>query len=261
MGAGNVKVLKKTLDSFKDICDEVIYGDLLIFKDDREIIKSYQEEYNLRIVPFKFDYLFKNGFSPLLNELSFHASNDLVIYMNTSEAILTDHGILSAVKQNPDCNTFYFDHSTDPHRWYRMYNKNELKWSGRIHEELQGEYRPYHKPVFTMQDYEKDLDNPFKAVVLNSLKECVYFHNYMSIVDHPETLGATNQGWVQFAKENYDSMKERLIKKGKQYEAMLEGGYKKFMLDIYSNPDFEKQRYDSSNLIEFQGSPMFLGKK
>jgi len=36
MGAGNVKVLKKTLESFKEVFDEVIYGDLLIYQEDRE---------------------------------------------------------------------------------------------------------------------------------------------------------------------------------------------------------------------------------
>lgn len=258
MGAGNVKVLKDTLGSFKNVCDEVIYGDLLLFPEDREIVKGYQKEYNLKIVPFKFDYLFHNGFSSLLNVLASRATNDIVVYMNTSEIIDEDYGIVESVKSNQNCNAFFFIHRTDPHRWYRMYNRRELKWSGRLHEQLEGDYRPYHKPIFMMADLEKDLDSPLKAKVLNDVKEIVYFRNYMSIVEAPDSLGATDSGWVKFATENYDSMQHRLLKKGKRYEAFFEGDFKKYMMDVYSNPEFEKERFESSNLIAFQGDKIHL---
>lgn len=260
MGCGNVLVLKETLKSFHPIFDEIIYGDLLLFPEDREVLKSYQREFNLHIIPFEFDYLFKNGFSILLNQLAAKASNSMVIYMNTSEIIDENYGMYDRIFQNKDCNTFFFTHKTDPHRWFRCYDKEELQWSGRIHESLIGDYKPHHHPIFQMADLEKDMNDTFKAKVFNDVKEIVYFRNYMAIVDHPEQLGGTDPGWIRFATENYESMQERLLKKGKRYEAFLEGDFKKYMLDVYSNPEFEKERFESSNMIEYQGDPKFLNK-
>lgn len=242
MGQGNVLALKKTLESFKGVCDEVVYGDLLIFESDREVVKSYQKEYNTRVVELPFNYIFKNGFSACLNTLASLATNDIVMYMNTSETIQTDNGILEIIKNNPDCNMFYFDHETDKHRWFRCYNRKEMYWSGVIHEEVIGDARPYHKPIFRMADMEKDLDDPFKAKVFDDVKEIVYFNQYLKLVDEPDKSGATNQGWVDFARDNYESMKYRLEKKGERYRAFIEDDFELFMNDINTNPEFENEK-------------------
>lgn len=262
MGAGNVLVLKETLKSFQHICDEVIYGDLLLFHTDREIVQSYQSEFNLKIVPFKFDYLFQNGFSSLLNILASHATNDVVMYMNTSEVVDEDYGIVETVNGNPQCNTFFFTHLTDLHRWYRCYNRHELKWSGRIHEQLEGEYRPYHRPIFQMADLPKDMGEAYKAFAFDTCKECVYFHNYMSFIDNPEMLGATDPGWIKFATENYDSMKERLVKKGLIYEGFRDGDFKKLRLGLQTQLSLSMTGdFKSSTMIEYQNDPQYLNKK
>jgi hypothetical protein len=258
MGAGNVIVLKETLESFKHVCDEIIYGDLLLFAEDREIVRTYQEEYNLKFVKLPFNYIFKNGFSATLNELAFHATNDLVIYMNTSEVIEKDNGILQSV--SPEYNCYYFDHATDPHRWYRMYNRHELKWSGVIHEQLVGEHRPYYKPIFRMADLEKDMHDKFKARVLNATKELVYFQQYVNIVDNPELLGETNEGWLNFARADYDSFQERLHKNPALYQGMVEGDMHKYLSGVYGNKEFDETIFESSEKIEYQGDPKFLGK-
>jgi len=108
MGQGNVDALKKTFDSFNGICNEIVYGDMLVFDDDREVLKSYYKEYNLKVVELPFNYIFQNGFSSVLNLLAKEATNDLVIYMNTSEIIQTNYGITDIVDNFPDCNCFYF---------------------------------------------------------------------------------------------------------------------------------------------------------
>jgi len=253
MGAGNVIVLKETLKSFRNICDEVIYGDLLLFPEDREIVASYQDEFNLKIIPFEFDYIFKNGFSSLLNVLASHATNDMVMYMNTSEVVDEDYGIVRTVKNNPDCNTFYFIHRTDPHRWYRTYNRHELQWSGRIHEQLQGTYKPYHRPLFMMADLPKDDYNLHKAKIFDTVKEIVYFTNYMSFIDNPDLIGETDPGWIKFAIDNYDSFKERLLAKGNAYKAFQEGNLYKFMEYAYKN--IEQEKFESNDGIEYQSVP------
>lgn len=258
MGAGNVLVLKSTLESFKNICNEVIYGDMLLWESDREILKTYQDEYNLKIIPFEFNYIFKNGFSALLNKLSEYASNDIVMYMNTSEVVDEDYGIVDIIQNNPDCNSFYFTHRQENHRWFRTYNRHELKWGGRIHEQLAGEFRPYYKPIFMMKDLEKDLGDPLKAKILNCAKETVYWQQYISIVEHPEWLSETDPGWVKFCEDNYESMKDRLIKKGARYQAFIDGDLQAYMYDVMNNPEFEKERFESNNLIAYQGDKIHL---
>jgi len=263
MGCGNVKVLRKTFESLSTICDEIVYGDMLLFDEDREILQSYRHIFNLKIIPVPFDYIFHNGFSSILNILAGWAFNSTILYLNTSEIIEKDNGILNIVC--PDYNCYYFDHATDPHRWFRFYNRHELKWSGRIHESLvpigYSDFRPYHKAAFRMADLEKDMDNSFKAQVFNDVKEIVYFKNYMSIVDDIDNLGGTDPGWVKFATENYNSMKERLLKKGDRYAAFERRDKNMYLKDIYSNNEFEKQRFESNIGIEYQGNPLFLGKK
>lgn len=258
MGAGNVKVLRKTLESFKGIVDEVIYGDLLLWEGDREIVRGYQEEFNLKIIPFNFNFLFLHGFSALLNELAEYSSNSMVMYMNTSEVIDEDYGIVDLVNKNKDCNTFYFIHRQEAYRWHRIYNKNELQWSGRIHEQLKGEYRPYHKPIFMMKDLEKDMDAPLVAKILNFIKELVYFEQYVAIVDNPNLLGETDQGWLSFAKKDYDSFKERLFKRPDSYQAMVIGDLAGLFMDIYDNTEFVSREFNSSHYIAFQGDKIHL---
>lgn len=258
MGAGNVKVLGKTLESFSGVFDEVIYGDMLLFEEDREIIAKYQQQYNIGVLRLPFNYIFRYGFSDTLNILAEKATNDMILYMNTSEIIDEDYGIVETVKSNPNCNSFYFIHRTDPHRWYRMYNRKELQWSGVIHEQLKGEYEPYHKPIFMMADLEKDMDDPIKADIFNAVKEIVYFRNYNRIVDYPQKLGETDPGWIKFATENYESMKQRMQAHIKLYEAFCMGS--DLMLYQAINSYEPTQKFESSKLIEFQGDPKYLGK-
>jgi hypothetical protein len=257
MGAGNVKVLGKTLESFSGICDEVIYGDLLVFEEDRQVLAEYHKKYNMAVIHLPFSYIFQNGFSDTLNLLASCASNDMILYMNTSEIVDEDYGVVEAVKDNPDCNSFYFTHRTDPHRWFRLYNRKDLKWSGVIHEQLAGEYRPYHKPVFMMADLEKDMDDERKASILNSIKEIVYFNNYLKIADgDKEALGETDPGWVKFAAENKENMHERMIANGMLYDAF-------YLFDrsrlYYAIKNYKKDiPFESSDLIEYQGDKKYL---
>lgn len=257
MGAGNVKALKKTFDSFKDIVDEFVYGDMILFPEDRETVHSYKKEYNLKIIELPFDFIFKNGFSAVLNTLADAASNDMVVYLNTSEVIDVDYGMNKIINDNPDCNSFFFTHRIETFRWFRCYDKRDLKWHGLIHEELQGEYKPYHKPIFMMKDEEKDMDNSFKAAVFNSNKEIIYWTQLIKIADNPDSYPETNEGWKQFAKDTYQSMKDRLEQKGDMYKYMCEGDYKKYMDAVYLFP-FENIIFKSDNAIAYQGDKIHL---
>ena len=235
MAAGNSIVLKKTLESFKGVVDEVIFGDLIIFPEDRELMQSYKEEYNINIQRLPFNYIFQVGFANVLNYLIANAKNDMCLYTNTGEYIQEDYGINEIINSNPECNSFYFKHAVETHRWFRCFDRREVQWSGMLHEEPRGNERPYHKPIYCMGDLEKDMNNPFKAAVLNSVKEMVYWNQLIEIVDNPKLKEATNDHWINFAKQEYNSMKDRLEKKGKQYEAMKTGNFEMFWNDIHTS--------------------------
>ena len=91
MAQGNIRALHRTIENFKQkgVINEVIFGDMLIFDDDREKLYELQKEYNaeekfMRIVPMDFNFTFKYGFAATLNRLASFATNDMVLYMNVS---------------------------------------------------------------------------------------------------------------------------------------------------------------------------------
>jgi hypothetical protein len=256
MGAGNVKVLKETLDSFKGAVDEFVYGDLLLFEEDRDLIKQYELEYNFRVVRLPFNYIFQMGFASTLNYLASNCKNDIVMYMNTSEVIDIDFGITDIVNVNKRCNSFFFTHAIDPHRWARCYDKRQLQWSGVIHEvtvPILGDIQPYHKPIFQMADKEKDMDNPTKAAIFNTVKQLCYFNNYAKLVTTPKIAGATDKGWIEFAKTEFESMQKRMNDTPILLKAFQTGDFNLFMKGIELGEGSEGNLV-SSTLINFQGA-------
>ena len=53
-------------------------------------------------------------------------------------------------------------------------------------------------------------------------------------------------------------MKYRLEKKGKLYEAVKAGDLHAFLSECYSNKEFEKERFESNDGIEYQGDKKYL---
>jgi SAM-dependent methyltransferase len=249
MGQANPVALKRTIESFKDVVDEIVFGDLLIFDQDRETISRCTQEYNFRMVKLPFNYIFQHGFAATLNQLAEHAHHDWILYMNVSEVIDGEHPIKEQMSNLYNC--YSFDHSEETHRWFRLYNRKEVKWGGLIHEEVTGNLRPCPFNIFRMKDTEKDEGDPFKAKVANDVKEIVYWQQYMRLVDNPELRANTHQGWIDHAKQDYDYFKERMLKKGKRYEAFQKGDLQMYLDDIYNNPEFAEERFKSTDLINF----------
>lgn len=254
---GNPIALKRTLDSTKNVVDEIIIGSVCVFEDDKKLIESYKNQYNIKIIDLPFNFVFKFGFSNVLNLMAEHSTNKVTMYLNVGEII--EKGEDKILEQLDDqYNCYYINHSVELHRWWRVFCFNEMKWGGVLHEEISGEWKPYRFPLFTFADTEKDMQEKFKATVYNDIKELCYFSLYNKIVDEPKCLENTDSGWIKFATENYDSMKERLLKKGKRYQAFIEGDLDMYMNDVYTNAEFEKERFESSIMLEFQGDKKYL---
>lgn len=107
-----------------------------------------------------------------------------------------------------------------------------------------------------MKDTEKDTQSPFKAKVYDDIKELVYFNQYIKLVDEPSTKGATSQGWVEYAKRDYDHIKTRLVNKGKRLTAFEQNQLEMYINDIENGEDFKEERMNSSDIIHFQGDPV-----
>lgn len=108
--------------------------------------------------------------------------------------------------------------------------------------------------MFTMADTEKDMDDPFKAKVYNDIKEIVYFEQYHQLLVNPEGKGLTNDYWVQFAKDASPPMIDRLLAKGRRYEAFQKGLLWLYLAELINNPEFHTEVQESSTLVNLQGA-------
>jgi hypothetical protein len=257
MTQGNPVALQRTIDSVKGICDEIVVGDLCMYNDDTYAISELKSDLFIRQVMMPFNFIYKNGFAKTLNTLSNYATNYLCLYLNVGEVVASSIAPVREVISDK-YNCYYIDHATEKHRWWRAWDRRAIGWSGLIHEEIEGDNRPYHLPLFRFADTDKDTANPLKAKVMNDIKELVYFKQLMKIADDEQFLGATNRGWLSFAKDQYQSMEERLKEKGVRVDAFERGDKEQYLKDVETNPAFEKERFESSNLIEYQGDKKFL---
>lgn len=253
---GNPIALKRTIDNvverFGGMVNEVLVGDFCVFDKDRSSIEDMlivmglegklTNASSLFTVPF--NTLFKHGFGNNLNAIAEHTTNDLCLYMNVGE-IVDSPVKLNLI--NSAWNSYRFDHATETHKWVRLWNRGQLKWSGRIHEEVVGIKNTCPDILFTMADTPKDDQDPFYSQVMNDVKELVYFNQYLKLVDSPGEIGATNHGWVKYAQDNYQHIKDRLLKKGARYEAFVEGNLQKYLDNC---TEFEPQQ--NTDLIHFQ---------
>lgn len=243
---GNPIALKRTIDNvvdkFQGKVTDIVVGDLCVFEND--MVNMAHLGHEITLVPLKFNSLFRHGFGSTLNELATHAKNNLCLYMNVSEIV--DSPVRLDII-HPQWNSYKFDHATETHKWVRLWDRTKLKWSGRIHEEVVGQKYTSPDILFTMADTPKDDGDPFYSQVMNDVKELVYFNQYLKLVDNPGENGATNHGWIKYAQDNYQHIKDRLLAKGARYEAFVEGDLQKYLDNC---KEFEPQ--ENNDLIHFQ---------
>jgi len=201
--------------AFGGMMNEILVGDMSVFDDN--FTSGFDDA---KIIKMPFDSLFKHGFSNALNHVASHSTNDLCLYLNVGEIVEKN---LDASFITDRFNCYSFNHAVDPHIWVRMWNRHELWWSGRIHEEIVGPRRECPAIIFTMADTEKDMEDDFRAGVYNDIKEMVYFQQYVHLSEHPEDKGATDQGWLNYSQAEYEDLKRRLSSKGERYQAFLSG--------------------------------------
>jgi len=122
--------------------------------------------------------------------------------MNVSEIVEANINT-SIISDSWNC--YKFNHATETHQWIRMWNRKQLEWSGRIHEENKNTKR-CDTPIFQMADTQKDVSDPFKAAVMDIVKSLCYENQYAHIIEKPEDMDGTNFGWLRWAIEQNPSM-------------------------------------------------------
>jgi len=221
---GNPIALKRTIDNvvanFDGKVNEVIIGDLCVLDS------LYKTQDDLQLIKLPFNELFLNGFGATLNKLAKHATNDICLYMNVGEIV---EGNINLKQFANGYNLWNFNHATETHQWGRMWNRKELTWSGRIHEEVVGNKRLAPSIIFTMADTPKDDADPFYSAVMNTVKEYVYWNQYLMLIDRPNERGATNSGWIKYAQDSYEDIKRRMNANPERIQAMIDGDLDRFL--------------------------------
>lgn len=255
---GNPVALSRTIDSVKekfgDLLTQVMVGDVCPFKEDSDKIATMRGKIPVDIHLVKFDmaYIFNFGFSAILNELARFASNNLILYMNVSEVI---EGPAAVNLIHPQYNCFKFDHATETHKWFRLYDKRECRWAGRIHEEVVGGRKDCPEILFRMADTPKDNGNPFKAWVYNWIKEVTYFQQYRTIATNEREIGPTNQGWVNWSKEQEShptlSFTARINKHSQLLMHFITNDYKEFLKEARKCYEASEE-FVNTDMIHYQ---------
>jgi hypothetical protein len=244
MTQGNPVALKRTIDNVKEafggLINDVVIGDLCVFPSDSIQINTY----DATVIELPFNYLYHNGFSSCLNKLSSYATNNICLYMNVGEVI---EGNIDISLLNSKYNSYMFDHATESHKWIRLWDKTQLEWSGRIHEEVVGNRKLCPTILFRMADTDKDNYSEQYSSVMNIIKEYVYWKQYIMLAENPEEIGATNIGWVNYSKESYDNLTQRLNSNKERIEAFHNGDLNKFLLLCK-----EESKHENDNLVHYQ---------
>ena len=216
---GNPKALRRTVDNvvhaFGGLVNDVVVGDVSVYDDN--FTTGFDD---VRFLKMPFDHLFRLGFGHVLNDVAGQAKNDLCLYLNVGEVVDCN---LNTSLISDEWNAYTFNHAVDPHKWTRVWNRRQLEWSGRIHEEIGvGNKRECPKHLFMMADTEKDMDDDFRAGVYNDIKEIIYFYQYVYLADNPHDHGGTNKHWVNYAIQEQVDLRRRLEAKGDRYRAFKE---------------------------------------
>lgn len=250
---GNPVALSRTIESaistFGGYIDQVAVIGLCPFPGDTEIIPrikhvSFFKEMELA-------QLYNKGFAETFNEVvhdGYFPDNNLVLYLNVGEVI---EGPVRVDLLKPDHNCYMFDHATETHKWVRLYNRKDLRWSGRIHEEIIGTRRLCPDILFRMADTHKDNDDRFKSWVYNYIKELVYFNQYRTIWSNPQERFATNEGWIKWSGEQFHYHTERINRFPELLESFLADDKEQFLqlakAAYESSPEFA-----NNDMIHFQ---------
>lgn len=246
--------IERTIKSCEPYCDETVIISTAIFPEDNDAFHALTP----KVVELPWNFTFLHGFGSMSNQGTALAKNKWMLLLGIAETVHREHRNMHAIlKHSVPTMVFKCDHINDQHTWKRIWNKDGgAMWSGIIHEEIT--FGVDGGLLFEMRDTDKTSDpDPFRTEVFKYLKSCCYNWLYVQLRQHPERLGGTNAGWLNFVAGNKESNEAFCTAHGDLISAAIEGNRDAFL-------DGVRRRMDAGATakgVNFnpQGQPMSAG--
>lgn len=221
--------IERTIHSCREVCDETIIISTALFPEDVAHFKKIAD----KVVELPWNFTFLHGHGSLHNQATNQAKNDWLLLFGVAETLAQEYMPLNDVLRNSGNDlVFRCNHVDDHHTWKRIWNRSGgPMWSGIIHEEIamgkEGQI------LFRMQDTEKVPDpDPFRTEVRKYVKSTSYHFLYEKLARHPEQLGATNAGWLDFVNGSIEAREVFLTEHADLLQAAIEGDKDAFLKGV-----------------------------
>lgn len=203
---GNPEALLTTVNSVRGICDETVVVHQKLFDDDSEVAASIAD----KVATVDWNEVFKDGGYALLPNIGASVSKGpWALLLGVGETWAESHGNPHKILSEANPKTmFKCHHINDVHHWKRVFRPDAgCFFSGPLHEECIG---GIDGPLlFRMQDTEKPPhESTFRNECLKWLKTTSYHNGYWTLLNHPEKLGGTNAGWLEFSRGARESIED-----------------------------------------------------
>jgi hypothetical protein len=249
---GGINV-ERTIESCRHVCNETIIISTAPYKEDTQHFQRIADQ----VVTLPWNYVFHHGHGELHNQGTAAAKNDWLLLLGTAET-WAEHVECTAeplctvperLSRVPADVTFRCNHHGDPHTWKRVWNRTGgTRWSGIMHEEIEGGMGD--TLLFRMQDTEKVADmDPLKNETLRWIKALSYNYLYAQLLDHPERLGAANNGWLKFVKGAEGSIRKFCADNSAMLSACLDGDFGRFRSLVFRA---KEEEYRAATGVNFQ---------
>lgn len=232
--------MQRTVDSVKGLCDDVVIVSTAPYLEDNEAFAKMGN-----VVSLSWNFVFYHGFGSLYNMGTPAAKNDWLMLLGTGETMAeANHDLRTYLVNASLHHVFECFHHNDRHQWKRIWNRNGgTMWSGLIHEEIVGgENRGL---LFRMQDTEKTPEeDPVKNEAFRYIKTLSYHRMYHELLHHPEKLGGTNPGWVDFVHGSRAAIEQFMADHADLYAAVMNEDFFMFL-------DLVRQRMEAGKPVEY----------
>lgn len=219
---GNMENVARTAESLRVFCDEIVIVSTVMFDDEKASLKKVAD----RVINLPWHFIAEQGFAQLHNYGAEQARNDWLIRLDVAETYLKSHRpIRETLKSSAPEQVFFCDHFNVHDRWRRVWNRRGAKWSGIIHESLQGEDSGL---LFEMRDTPKTPGDPFRDEVVRWHKSVLYHILHVRLRNHPEHLGASDPGWLKFLDERRPDMNRFIAENNDLVCAMMQSDLENF---------------------------------
>lgn len=221
---GSPSNIRRTIESCAGLADDVVVISTCPYQEDVEELKKMAT-----VVELLWNHTYLHGFGDMMNRGTDAAKNDWLLLFGVGETLLRPHQpIHLALRNAPRDMVFLCDHANDPHKWGRVWNRRGgTRWGGLIHESIGGGQQG--GLLFEMRDTPKDsTGSSEKDAVFRHIKATLYNAMYLRLLQHPEQLGHTDPGWLNFVRGAQDDIEGFCRTNGDLLDSAMAGDFSTF---------------------------------